>query len=172
MATPTKNTTQYYPWHHFVLLPLAFLMAGYAITRYTKVAGDDDQIARLWFTVAALAIIGLGVLAACSSSQNAPPPAAEGGERIACALAGAQAFADDCAVDRMDAGGALSLVVRHPDGSFRRFAVVKDGRGLVVADGAEQARTSLQDDKLAVTVGQDRYLFPAKIKSPAVDAKP
>jgi hypothetical protein len=62
MATPTKNTTMYYPWHHFVLLPLAFLMAGYAITRYTKVAGDDDQTARLWFTVAALAIIGLGVL--------------------------------------------------------------------------------------------------------------
>ena len=62
MATPTKNTTMYYPWHHFVLLPLALLMAGYAITRYTKVAGDDDQTARLWFTVAALAVIGLGVL--------------------------------------------------------------------------------------------------------------
>ncbi|MBF9142952.1 DUF6526 family protein [Hymenobacter properus] len=62
MATPTKNTPMYYPWHHFVLLPLAFLIAGYAITRYIKVAGEDDQIARLWFTVAALAIIGLGVL--------------------------------------------------------------------------------------------------------------
>jgi hypothetical protein len=62
MATPTKNTAMLYPWHHFVLLPLAFLMAGYAITRYTKVAGDDDQTARLWFTVAALAVIGLGVL--------------------------------------------------------------------------------------------------------------
>lgn len=62
MATPTKNTVRYYPWHHFVLLPLALLMAGYAITRYIKVAGDDDQTARLWFTVAALAIIGLGVL--------------------------------------------------------------------------------------------------------------
>ncbi|GAB3878493.1 hypothetical protein GCM10028824_40530 [Hymenobacter segetis] len=62
MPTPTKNTAQYYPWHHFVLLPLAGLMAGYAILRYTKVAGDDDQTARLWFTVAALAIIGLGVL--------------------------------------------------------------------------------------------------------------
>ncbi|GAB2859839.1 DUF6526 family protein [Hymenobacter ruber] len=62
MATPTKNTTQYYPWHHFVLLPLAFIMAGYAILRYTKVAGDDDQTARLWLTVAALAVIGLGVL--------------------------------------------------------------------------------------------------------------
>ena len=62
MATPTKNTPMYYPWHHFVLLPLALLMAGYAVLRYTKVAGDDDQTARLWFTVAALAVIGLGVL--------------------------------------------------------------------------------------------------------------
>ena len=62
MATPTKNTPMFYPWHHFVLLPLALLMAGYAVLRYTKVAGDDDQTARLWFTVAALAVIGLGVL--------------------------------------------------------------------------------------------------------------
>ncbi|MDQ2773277.1 MAG: DUF6526 family protein [Bacteroidota bacterium] len=62
MATPTKNTPMYYPWHHFVLLPLALLMAGYTILRYTKVAGNDDQIARLWFSVAALAVIGFGVL--------------------------------------------------------------------------------------------------------------
>ncbi|HEX8506869.1 MAG TPA: DUF6526 family protein [Hymenobacter sp.] len=62
MAAPTKNTVQFYPWHHFVLLPLALLMAGYTILRYTKVAGDDDQIARLWFSIAVLAVIGLGVL--------------------------------------------------------------------------------------------------------------
>ena len=59
---PTKNTPKYYTWHHFVLLPLALLMAGYTVLRYTKVAGGDDQIARLWFSVAALAVIGLGVL--------------------------------------------------------------------------------------------------------------
>ena len=62
MATPTKNTVQLYPWHHFVLLPLALLMAGYTVLRYTKVAGNDDQTARLWFSVAMLAIIGVGVL--------------------------------------------------------------------------------------------------------------
>lgn len=62
MATPTKNTAMYYPWHHFVLLPLALLMAGYTILHYTKVAGDDDETARLWFSVAALAVIGFGVL--------------------------------------------------------------------------------------------------------------
>jgi Family of unknown function (DUF6526) len=58
----TKNPPMFYPWHHFVLMPLALLMAGYAVLRYSKVAGDDDQTARLWFTVAALAVIGLGVL--------------------------------------------------------------------------------------------------------------
>ena len=62
MATPTKNTTQLYPWHHFVLLPLALILAGYTVVRYATVAGDDDQLARLWFCVAALAVVGLGVL--------------------------------------------------------------------------------------------------------------
>lgn len=62
MASPTKNTPKFYPWHHFVLLPLAVVLAGYTMLRYTKVAGNDDQIARLWFSVAALAVVGLGVL--------------------------------------------------------------------------------------------------------------
>jgi len=62
MAIPTKNTPMFYPWHHFVLMPLALLLAGYTVLRYTKVAGDDDQTARLWFSVATLAVIGLGVL--------------------------------------------------------------------------------------------------------------
>ena len=59
---PTKNTLMFYPWHHFVLMPLALIMAGYTILRYTKVAGDDDQIARLWFAVAMLAVVSLGTL--------------------------------------------------------------------------------------------------------------
>ena len=59
---PTKNTPMFYPWHHFVLMPLALIMAGYTILRYTKVAGDDDQIARLWFAVAMLAVVSLGTL--------------------------------------------------------------------------------------------------------------
>lgn len=57
-----KNPPKFYAPHHFVLLPAAAIMAAYAVIRYTKVAGDDDQYARLWFTVAALAVIGAGVL--------------------------------------------------------------------------------------------------------------
>lgn len=59
---PTKNPPQYYAWHHFVLLPAALVLAGYGIVRYVHVAGNDDQIARLWFMVGALAVVGLGVL--------------------------------------------------------------------------------------------------------------
>lgn len=61
-SSPTKNTTMLYPWHHFVLLPLALLLAGYGIRRYLAVSGDDSEISRLWFTVMLLAVVGLGAL--------------------------------------------------------------------------------------------------------------
>jgi len=58
----------------------------------------------------------------------------------------------------------LYLVVRHPDGAFRRFKVLKDGRGVAVADGADQAETTLSGEVLEVQVGSDRYRFPATQK--------
>jgi hypothetical protein len=122
---------------------------------------------RTLFSIAAVV-----VLAGCSSGKSETPAVAQGGERISCAVAGTKEFSDTCAVDRVNADGKLTLVVRHPDGAFRRFAVVTDGRGLVVADGAEQAKTAIEGDKLAVSVGSDRYLFPAKVKSAVADAKP
>lgn len=118
--------------------------------------------------VAALALLG----GCTSQGGDETPKVAEGGERIACALAGAREFSETCAVDRAEVDGTLTLIVRHPDGAFRRFAVVRDGRGLVVADGSEQAKTAIEGDKLAVSVSDDRYLFPAKIKSKTTDAKP
>lgn len=117
---------------------------------------------------ASVAVFAL--LAGCSKNEGEAPAVAEGSEHIACALAGAAEFSDKCAVDRSQADGKLTLIVRHPDGAFRRFAVVTDGRGLVVADGAEQAVTKVEGDKLAVSVAKDRYLFPAKVKSAPADA--
>jgi hypothetical protein len=119
-----------------------------------------------------LPLAAVAFLVGCSSGKNEAPAVADGGERISCALGGTQAYSESCAVDRSEENGKLTLVVRHPDGAFRRFAVVTDGRGLVVADGAEQAKTAVEGDKLAVSVAGDRYLFPAKIKSSAADAKP
>lgn len=61
-AQPTRNTPMLYPWHHFVLVPAALVLALYSIRRYAAVAGDDSEISRLWFTVMLLAVVGLGAL--------------------------------------------------------------------------------------------------------------
>lgn len=105
-------------------------------------------------------------LSACHSREPAPAPSvAEGDEHIACAVGGAKVLSETCAVERAEKDGRLSLIVRHPDGAFRRFEVLTDGRGLAVADGADEATTKYADGKLEVVVGQDRYVFPAKAKA-------
>ena len=52
-----KNPTRYYPLHHYVLVPLSLLMVGYTIRRYVGVAGDDSEISRLWFSLAAVTLL-------------------------------------------------------------------------------------------------------------------
>jgi len=52
-----KNPTRYYPLHHYILLPLTLLMVGYTIRRYVGVAGDDSEFSRLWFSLAAIALL-------------------------------------------------------------------------------------------------------------------
>lgn len=61
-SSPTKNTVMYYPWHHFVALPAAFILALYSIRRYVSVAGDDSETSRLWFVGAALGVLLVGAL--------------------------------------------------------------------------------------------------------------
>lgn len=106
------------------------------------------------------------LLAACGQAGD-DPTTAEAGSLIECAVAGSGAFARDCTVERYREQGALILVVRHPDGAFRRFEVLTDGRGLAPADGAEPAQVSLADDTLAVSIGADRYRFPATVAGDA-----
>ena len=109
-----------------------------------------------------LALLALP-LAACSSG-DAVPTEAEGEEKIACALAGAKDFAPVCAVDRSKEGDSLILIVRHPDGAFRRFMVLNDGRGVAVADGATQAVTRFEQGFAELAVDRDRYRFPVTVK--------
>ena len=109
-------------------------------------------------TLAVLALLG------CSSPT---PVVAEKVEHIACALAGASQFARHCAIERAQADGTLFLIVRHPDGAFRRFEVLVDGKGLALADGAGVAQIKLLDKELEVAVGPDRYRFPATVKRDA-----
>jgi hypothetical protein len=103
----------------------------------------------------------LVLLGACSADANQTPPDPD--DTIECALAGAAAFARDCAVERSLEEGALVLVVRHPDGGFRRFEVLTDGRGLATADGADPAKIAPRGEGIEVAVGLDRYRFPATV---------
>lgn len=114
---------------------------------------------RIAFSLALLA-----PLAACSSGEPDPDQPAEGDERIACAVGGKGEFANVCAVDRVQQDGRLNLVVRHPDGGFRRFEVMTDGSGLAVVDGADAAVSKLSGSVLEVAVGEDRYRFPVTPK--------
>jgi hypothetical protein len=109
---------------------------------------------------------GLLLLAACQVREEPERQAGSADDdTIECALDGAAAFERACQVERAEVDGARVLTVRHPDGGFRRFDVLTDGRGLAVADGADEATLAVEGDVLAVTVDNDRYRFPMTLKS-------
>jgi hypothetical protein len=108
----------------------------------------------------------LALLAACSDPQaDRERAAADAADKVECALAGATAFERVCSVERMSGPEGLVLTIRAPSGSFRRFLVTKDGRGVVAADGAEAARVTVLDPgRIEVALGGDRYRLPATVK--------
>lgn len=85
--------------------------------------------------------------------------------RIDCALAGEQAFDRVCTIERVQGPEGTTLTIRHPDGGFRRLLVTTDGRGVIAADGADQALVSiLAGNRIEVALGGDRYRLPATVK--------
>lgn len=109
------------------------------------------------------AAAGALALAACSSGDAAVRAhAEEGAQRIECAIGPGAEFGADCLVERGEADGVAVLTVRHPDGGFRRFAQMPDGRGLSAFDGADPVEQELAGALLEVSVAGDRYRFPAR----------
>ena len=101
----------------------------------------------------------LPLLTACGG-----PPAPPADERMECAVDGATAFARVCTVER-SAGPDVLFTIRGPSGSFRRLAATSDGRGVMAADGAEEATvTIIGKDLIEVALGGDRYRLPATIR--------
>jgi hypothetical protein len=85
--------------------------------------------------------------------------------RIECAPPGAERFSYACAIDRVQTQDGLYLTLRHPDGGFRRLLVTTDGRGVVAADGAEQAVvTPVASNQIEVALGGARYRLPATVR--------
>ncbi|HKY80500.1 MAG TPA: hypothetical protein VJM09_03405 [Sphingobium sp.] len=109
------------------------------------------------------------VLAGCDEGAGTAGRASrrEGDGGVAdCAIGASAKWDRACPVKR---SGTL-LVIRHPDGGFRRFHIVKDGRGVEAADGAEPASVAIVDEaRIELAVGTDRYRIPATI---AADVRP
>lgn len=113
--------------------------------------------------------------AIADAEKGAKASALEDG-KIECALAGSAAFQQVCTTDRISGPDGQILTLRHPDGGFRRFKVLTDGRGLAPADGFDETKiTLLENGMIEVSSGDDKYRLPAKIKpteAPAVLAAP
>lgn len=104
------------------------------------------------------------LLAACDSSNDVPETTADVDGKLFCAVDGAKDMTQSCLLERVDSPEGQVLVVHHPEGGFRRFEVVRDGRGVVPADGAEPSKLFIvADNMIDVAVGGDRYRFPATI---------
>lgn len=103
----------------------------------------------------------LMALAACSQGASEPAPKVpEGPEQIVCALGPGIGFTPTCAIERSrDADGTYRMIVRHPDGGFRRFEVGADNE-IVASDGADAAAVTIEGETAEVAVGEDRYRIP------------
>ncbi|MGB7374473.1 hypothetical protein [Pontixanthobacter sp.] len=112
-----------------------------------------------------------GALAACSGPPPEQPQAEEGSDAIECALGEGSEFGADCLVERSEVDGQKVLTIRHPDGGFRRFEQLTDGRGLAEMDGADTVSRSLEDGTLLISIGPDRYRFPAAVKADPAPAQ-
>lgn len=101
------------------------------------------------------------------AEQRAAAQAGDDG-KIECAIDGESNFSRDCFTERLIGESGTTMIIRHPDGGFRRFNVLTDGHGLEAADGFDQAKISIvEDGKILVTIGPDKYLLPAQIKADA-----
>jgi hypothetical protein len=107
------------------------------------------------------------------AEKSAEKQAAQDG-KIECALAGGKDYARTCETERLTTATGTILVIRHPDGGFRRFKILTDGRGLAPAQGFDETKITVMGDGLIeLSSGDDRYRLPAKIKPrPAVAAAP
>ena len=86
--------------------------------------------------------------------------------KIECALAGSSTFDRVCTTDKISGPEGQILVIRHPDGGFRRFNILTDGRGLSPAEGFDETKiTILSSGLIELKSGDDLYHLPAQIKA-------
>lgn len=109
------------------------------------------MIARCVFAFACLALFG------CDGSERR---AAHQDNSVECAVGPGANWGHECSLEREKG----LLTIHHADGGFRRLSIVDDGRGVISADGAEQASVQIIDkDRIEIAIGQDRYRLLARM---------
>ena len=97
-------------------------------------------------------------LAACSTSEQSA-----GRDPLACKVKGG-VFEQICTREDIPGGDGPELVVRAPDGDFRRLLVTGNGRNVAAADGAEPLLVEKQGaDSLYVTADGITYRLPVPV---------
>jgi hypothetical protein len=115
---------------------------------------------RVIFLPACLASLALG---ACGADGGNQPTRSGEADRIECALAGSEKFERVCITETMPGEKGRMLVVRHPDGGFRRFNILTDGRGLAPADGFDETTIKiLGGGMIEVSSADDRKISGSK----------
>lgn len=110
--------------------------------------------------------VALIALSSCGEGDGNQAAQASAANRIECALAGSKSFERVCTTEVVPGEKQQMLVVRHPDGGFRRFNILTDGRGLEPADGFDETTIKIiGGGMIEVISADDSYHLPASIKS-------
>ena len=111
--------------------------------------------------VPALALLLLA--SACGRAEEQSATLEDDG-RIDCRVGADTQFTRFCSIERSRAEQGTLITVRKPDGGFRRLLTTRDGRGVVAADGAEEAEvTIIGDNLIEVAIAGDSFRLPARI---------
>lgn len=112
----------------------------------------------------AFALLAILAVSACGRSAEPQNATVEEDGKIDCRIGADTQFFRACSVERTSGPDGTLLTVTKPDGGFRRLTQTRDGRGVIAADGAEQAEIRIAGDNLIeVTIAGDSFRLPARI---------
>ncbi len=109
------------------------------------------------------------LLAACGGAAEEKSATLDNDGKIDCRIGADTQFTRFCSIERAKTEQGTLITVRKPDGGFRRLMTTRDGRGVVAADGAEQAEVTIIGDNLIEdAIAGDSFRLPARIgRAPA-----
>ena len=133
----------------------AFSGAGFSVSGLCSIRSK-----RAFSATNRVAFSVLALLATAACNGQAPGDSLPAASAIDCALAGSSEFTPDCTMERDERDGQSLLILRHPDGGFHRLELGVAGRGIVAADGADEAVVTRGEGTVEVAIGPDRYRLP------------